>query len=604
MKIKFKAFCNAATQGKKLFTGFTVALLFITLHFPAMICHGLTVPIKNFITGKTADPEPAIYFFENNETPWLGRDTGFCGYSLICKILEKQGYTVSRLYNNLQASLNFIDPDSSLLIIPPGKYQKFRGYEIDSLEKWVARGGALIVMGEHENAYLGSSEYHNHILSVFGLFLESDCILNDEDSAWLSIDTNFSNGKKVEFYASPSIQLADKSMKTTIFAQADGRIKDEDKKIICCGVQYKGGKVIVLGDSENIFNGDANIGVQREGNTDFFLSLADWALNSVHRRNLSRANKCLPGDRPQSSSLKPGNSMTEVKPGTIWFYTGSGIISPDRVDGASLFLGRLQSNGWEIILSDQPPLTDWEASIIFNPSEVIASDTAELLCSRKCIIVHDPWTVLDNYTNNGIFLHTLGMREQGPRPLMFIESITGVEFQPVSCLDPTVNLDFKATFPKVNLSDEILSHSTMKNGPFHVLRAGRLQIVKKTLNPWIPLISLYDTGFVSSTALGLDERVPYRSSLNRSKYDKSDVNPSNLAPGEFQEGLAIDTVAAGGANPSPPHLIAVSNSRFILAYDTELLGNQGRWTKTCTAFTDYAAGWLLGRKISEDKNQN
>lgn len=540
---------------------------------------------KNLVAGE-------VVFLEGRETPWLLRDRGFCGYWEMAGKLQSQGFRVSRSQGDILASLNRQEPIGSVLIIPPGKYQKIGGWEIDALSRWIHSGGSVLVMGEHEDAYRVSSQFHNHLLAPFGMIINSDCLFDSEGSSWISIDTNPSAGDTVVFYAAPSISILKTNLKSTVFASAETVSQNGDKKIICCGIEYGMGRVVALGDSENIFNGGPGFGLKEHKNADFFIRLIKWCLKvqdsgSYDETNLSRPRK-------NAGSEFPFSEGTEK---LVWFYSGSNCIDLRSPEGPGIFASMLRENGFGLWLAETPPPPDrWAATLVLGPMELIPEELAQRILSRKTIILRDPATVLDAYTNNGIFLHQLGFRELGENPMKNFERLTGVEFQPFSCFDPVNNLAGLPSFARVRVSPELSAFrvpSEDASGRNMVLRAGRLDI-KEPAGKWKPLISLLPSGFVSSAALGLDERVPFRADINRQYYDKKDVNPMNLAPGEYQEGLSIDTRPLGGGNPEAPHLIAIYNEDTILGADTELLTNTGRWNRLSRLFARFAVKWISG----------
>ncbi|MBN2492785.1 MAG: hypothetical protein JXQ29_18195 [Planctomycetes bacterium] len=120
---------------------------------------------KNFDTTSTLRPF---------DTEWHGQDSGY-NYATLWEYLSRF-YDVGRLREPIRAD-RLADVDVLVLKIPS---KDFSRDEIDAAVDFVARGGGLLLLGEHTNIY-GSGTHLNRLAERLGFRFRYDCLFGIDE---------------------------------------------------------------------------------------------------------------------------------------------------------------------------------------------------------------------------------------------------------------------------------------------------------------------------------------------------------------------------------------------------------------------------------------
>lgn len=105
------------------------------------------------------------------DTDWYGHESGYnyaCIYDYCCRF-----YEMSRLNEVIDANA-LADCDVLVVKVPTARYD---ADEIDQIERFVERGGGLLLVGEHTNVF-NTGTYLNDIAARFGLRFRYDCLFD------------------------------------------------------------------------------------------------------------------------------------------------------------------------------------------------------------------------------------------------------------------------------------------------------------------------------------------------------------------------------------------------------------------------------------------
>lgn len=198
------------------------------------------------------------------DTASYGRHTQY-NYVLLRQWLERV-HTVRVLSDSLPDSL---DCDLLLIKIPTRRYTE---KESETIRRFVARGGALLIIGDHTNLF-GSTLVGNELLQPYGLEFRSDATIPFRGReyrhvfAWWNSSMGLSRFGNMDFQTSCSIRSANLGAVPLVLAGdvvtekavysndrffGDLKITPDDQRAplaLSACVRYKKGLVILFGDS-------------------------------------------------------------------------------------------------------------------------------------------------------------------------------------------------------------------------------------------------------------------------------------------------------------------------------------------------------------------
>ncbi len=243
-----------------------------------------------------------VLYDESHENVWGIWDTGYFGYSTFAGALVDRGVPVSCLSRPLHEVLAHEETwhyEKTILVLSVARFQRYLPDEITAVVNFVEKGGLLMVIGEHENMF-ESSDFHNPLLQKFGLKINDDFVGNtiDPDSIHMnrvsvfnqeSFSSIFGLGNVLHML-SASIDFTGKG-ETVVLLEGD---REGDTVPIAMGVRRGRGAVVVLGDSEMLWNADGIIGIGAGDNMEFILSCVEWLLAStMEKLEPSASNRIL-----------------------------------------------------------------------------------------------------------------------------------------------------------------------------------------------------------------------------------------------------------------------------------------------------------------------
>jgi len=230
-----------------------------------------------------------VLYDESHENVWGIWDTGYFGYSTFAGALVDRGVAVSCLSRPLHevlANEKTWHYEKTILVLNVARFQRYLPDEITAVVNFVENGGLLMVIGEHENMF-ESSDFHNPLLERFGLKINDDFVGNTihQDSIPISrvsvfnqksYSSLFGLGNVMHMLAA-SIDFTGKGEPVVLL---EGE-REGDTVPIAMGIRRGRGAVLVLGDSEMLWNADGIIGIGAGDNMEFILSCVEWLFEST-----------------------------------------------------------------------------------------------------------------------------------------------------------------------------------------------------------------------------------------------------------------------------------------------------------------------------------
>ena len=105
------------------------------------------------------------------DTDWYGHESGY-NYACIYDYCSRF-YEMDRLNETIDANA-LTDCDVLVIKVPTARYE---AAEIDEIERFVERGGGLLLVGEHTNVF-NTGTYLNDVAARFGLRFRYDCLFD------------------------------------------------------------------------------------------------------------------------------------------------------------------------------------------------------------------------------------------------------------------------------------------------------------------------------------------------------------------------------------------------------------------------------------------
>lgn len=551
------------------------ALAFVLLSLFLPVCRGSGPPISTAMGGIALKPVPrdrnqgAIVFHEEGPCPWLARDTGFLGMTRAAGLLRARGFRVSASQLPLADLIPELS-DRDILIIATKKHFSYSPADLRTFSRWIRSGGAALVMGEHEDAYASSSLGANHLLAEAGMAFTSDCLSLD-GSAWFRTSDG-PGGLSAEFYAVPEIvfsRVSGPDRPVPLFSIPDGSQEGAGKGIVlAAGARVGAGSLAAIADSEGFLNGGGRIGISAEGNPDLLLRLVSWLSKGG---SIPSGPMGIPGRDKTGAVLNKtvdhscGKAAVKVKMTLtrLWLLNGFGCLEPDEfIDGTGRFLEYLGRNGVAVTVSASPPAEGFDLTMVVSPTQGIPPAIADAISAKPSILVGDPWTRLDNFTDNGIFLTSLGMEDTEEYPLSPLAARYGAKVTHLALYDPS-----NQRHP-TEVSAVFTQHAgaTIPGTPVQLFRATAVEGGAG----FSPLLQCPAGTLASAASLGMDERIPFSREMTLTHYDNSDVHPENVGATAYEAGLARDSRVSGGSSPPPPYSVVMASDRCLICGDAEL----------------------------------
>jgi len=384
-----------------------------------------------------------VLYDESHENVWGIWDTGYFGYSEFARALVDRGVPVScvaRPLHEVLAGKTTWQYDQTILILSVARYQRYSSDEIEAVVNFVDNGGLLLVIGEHDNMFQ-SSDFHNALLQKFGLRLNNDFTGKTIDPNTISMNhISILNQKAVSrvfgltnvmHMLSASIDFTGKGEPVVLLEGERGG----DTLPIAMGVRRGRGAVLVLGDSEMLWNADGIIGIGAGDNMNFMLSCVQWLL----RAELEKVKQPVVSNRVGEKNTTIVRFAREL--------SGTGIDSTPS--GLRKFASGL--NGYSVIDGKTHDDEKADVLIVTAPLKPLKKEDYK---GRRLIVFAESYMVPEKFTVWGSRLLNMGAKP-GPRVYDTLWDTFGVTVRPCFLTDGGVKnsyLDCTIPYGGENLS--------------------------------------------------------------------------------------------------------------------------------------------------------
>lgn len=428
-----------------------------------------------------------------------------------------------------------------LLFLSVSKYQAYATAEIAACAAFVARGGKMLVCGEHDDVYRVSSGLQNPMLAPFGLRFAHDCLAvagND----WIEVSSRELGVLGAVFYASP-----------TLHAEGPGtRILSDGLPVIGQFDHRSGGRVVAVADSEFTLNGEyprgraARFGIRH-------------GFNRAMAHALVRRALALEGRPPARDSA--AGAFAYPATGEVHVFTGrNGGIPDAEADGFSRLLAGLSERGLRLTRADDfAAIPSGAAALLLHPLE--GPELAGRDRLGRVAVIGDAWSEIDPYTDNGMLLGEAGIGDPPPPFFARFLSARGIAFPAGYLMD----LDrFREEQTAVS------AWPPHADTPEVALKRSGLLLAGPRVEPWLLPAP---TTFWNPVCLGLDERVPWRPDMERDFYRREDERPENTGRAKWEANLRIPTRPASDVPAGPRAALARCGETLALA-DADAVSNR------------------------------
>ncbi|MBN2352658.1 MAG: DUF4350 domain-containing protein [Spirochaetales bacterium] len=197
------------------------------------------------------DKRPLIVFDAFKEQVWPIRDTGYAGYSSFNLFLKNLGYYTAENNKPYDKALKDLGHDT-IFVIPVAMEVRFTNAEVQNILEYVGRGGNVLVIAEHDNAY-HSSDFLRPIAQAGGWDINDDGIIDPEGALpdfppWIRTMQPLGKEGPVMLHASSLTMGNDRGEVLLTTFRGD--------RIVGGLGRYKRGRLAILSDSEFLWNGN------------------------------------------------------------------------------------------------------------------------------------------------------------------------------------------------------------------------------------------------------------------------------------------------------------------------------------------------------------
>jgi len=298
------------------------------------------------------------------------RDVGFMGYSRAAQALRESGYTVAASDVPLPQLLPRLEAASRYLVIVGLRFGRTIGpANIDAIHDFLTRGGRVLLLAEHDDIY-GSATASNEWTRELGIEVlpahaaalrdttRSPGPLTYVSAAQLGVDS-------ARFYFAAPLRPV---------TQADTVAVAMGGEPVALSVTVGTGRLVVVGESEFLWNGTQTFGVRAGENTQLWLGMVHWLLRP-RQASVSSA----PTTSTSLASGRAGRSRRRI----------AVVADPHRLeadeapDGFAKFLGVLRQRGYEVVAArDSNRVGDVDGIVLLAPS---ASRPSQLPLSGRIV---------------------------------------------------------------------------------------------------------------------------------------------------------------------------------------------------------------------------
>ncbi len=329
-----------------------------------------------------------VLFDAFKEQVWPIKDTGFVGYSSLNLFLKDLGYRTAENHKPYGEVLPYLDSENTLLVIGVAMEASFTGEEIKHIFDFVARGGKLLIIGEHDNKY-GSADFLRPFIHGAGWEISNNHVVPESDSfpgtrgRWLRTRLPSGFEGPVLLYAAELTAMREKSCKVLLTSLNGEHI------VAGLGI-YGKGKIAIIGDSEFLWN----------ANPDYrWKGVYPLAFSAPKTREFIEGLilDILPlrVDTSQSKDL-PFSDKTQSSERVFIFGNGSCFENYSR------FLEALNRAGFSVLkYQDGMEVAGDDGVIVFTPLKRIPDKVIdELSKSKKAVFFGDMYSSVKSYAES------------------------------------------------------------------------------------------------------------------------------------------------------------------------------------------------------------
>ena len=265
-----------------------------------------------------------IIYDQSHNNVWGLWDHGYCGYSHSAMFLKQYGVISSVTIKHLDECLTAVHSSGykqTILMISVAKYQEFDSREIDAICNFVHSGGLLFVIAEHDNMY-NCATFLNAVTQKIGITINSSAAGKDNEHV-ASLDALNNQAYSKKFKLNNVLHMLSAPLYGTNNS-FEVLLRDyETDAVIAAGCTYGKGKMLVIGDSEMLWNGDGKVGIHAGQNMSFFKHCIEWLLEKRLRHTAQHAasmscfdaqNSCVGIDNSPSGVQHFINTLTNISP--------------------------------------------------------------------------------------------------------------------------------------------------------------------------------------------------------------------------------------------------------------------------------------------------
>ena len=371
------------------------------------------------IAGKRQKPktEADIIFDAFKEQVWPIKDTGFAGYSSLNLFLKDLGYRTAENHKPYKEVLPYLD-SQTLFVIGVAMEAGFTEDETKHILDFVARGGKLLLIAEHDNKY-GSADFLRPFIHAAGWNISNARVVSESDSVpgtqgrW--IRTRLPSGKEgpILLWAAELSAMREKSCKVLLTSLSG--------EYIVAGLgNYEKGKIAIIGDSEFLWN--TNPDYRWKGN--YTLAFSD-PKTRIFMKNLILDILPLSDDTSQSKNfLFSDNSINSQR---VFVYGNGGSFQ-----NYSKFLAAIDRDGLSVIrYKENMKVAPDDGVIVITPLNRIPDKViVELSKSKKAVFFGDMYSSIESYAESWEFFFKPNKIHPVPYPLNSIAEKYGIRFLP------------------------------------------------------------------------------------------------------------------------------------------------------------------------------
>lgn len=298
---------------------------------------------------RPANP-PVVVFDQSLDEFFSIRDPGVLGYSRAADALSRAGYATFSNEQPLPLALASLrEASRSLLVLGMRLGDSVGLPALPALRSFLDRGGTVLILAEHDNAY-GNADAANELLRDAALKVERRPAPFEANPSvspgpvTLAISRALNTDSIVLYYAAA----------VAVNAARGGRVLAvaRDGTPVAAYAAVGRGRVIVIGDSEFLWNGGPSFGFRVGGNAAFFLRVVRLGIGAGRTR------------RGAATELHAARESARTTP-TLWVLADS--LTPrfgSEPDGYGRFVNELAANGIRVVTG---PAEDVDAVLVADP---------------------------------------------------------------------------------------------------------------------------------------------------------------------------------------------------------------------------------------------